>query len=262
MRRNILIVIAGWILLGVGACDDGLVVAAASTGGTYPDCDNYSTTEILGAIDLDLSTAAPPNVVFRIGNDYSNRNVLVTECSIDTGIPGMGVLGETAFFPLHQTISEGEDAWVKTPIMTETAWEVLQEHLGCPAITSVDVDEFGNALMTDTLSDDNIVFYSAHLNPQGRGLEVNVTVQFFGTDSRDNSIQSNDFTLDVNLYCGPEGGWAPCIDDSCAGLCGDSNLMPVCENGIHPPRSCVDILSAREWTHPTNNAPYCDHFCL
>ncbi len=245
-----------------------------------PECTVSVGDAVAPAVSLDLSLADAPSLFYLGTNalisreDYGNlraesNGIMVDGYEVYTLDPNEGSVNGTEYFNYNHYLPPESSELLHATMISSGAVNELRAAYGCTDLSSVNV---GDAVFFSGLR----AYYEAPTTPDipdwvTQGVNANQTtidaliqsssrddlipdtiysvVRFLGHTQGNKDVETPEFTFAVQPYCGPMGGWTPCLQNICYAFCKDDAAFPAtCDMGLNARMSCADYLAGMSYT--------------
>lgn len=210
----------------------------------FPDCEYSVGDPVSPFYNVDLNQAGAVNGVFYVTNalmakeDYANlvaesNGIFVERFEVYSQIGSSAVAPKEEFSYHHYIPPESSDvmmAQLMSSGVVETLRQAFCVEYKLPEIA--DAIANGNSALLSQITPDN--------TPPESILSV---VRYFGKTQGNIDQETQKFTFNVQPYCGPVGGWAPCFENPCFALCSKTVVAESCFPGVNAPNNCAAYLS-------------------
>jgi hypothetical protein len=247
-----------------------------------PECTVSVGDAVAPSVPLDLSLANAPSMFYLGTNalisreDYGNlrsesNGIMVDGYELYTMDPLQGIVGGTEYFNYNHYMPPESSELLHATLITSGAIDALRASYGCTELSYANVGEavFYSGLREYFLMDGapdtpgwvntgfaanqatiNALANTAAVNDSLPGTIYSV-VRFLGHTQGDKEVETPEFTFAIQPYCGPAGGWTPCLQNICYAFCTDDAAFPAtCSVGLHPQMACADYLTGFSFTIP------------
>lgn len=247
-----------------------------------PECTVSVGDAVAPAVSLDLSLADAPSMFYLGTNalisreDYGNlraesNGIMVDGYEVYTMDPMGGIVNGTEYFNYNHYLPPETSELLHATMISSGAVDALRATYGCTDLSSVNVGDavFFSALREYYLSVPTIpaivpdwvnegvaanqTTINALINSSSLDDAIPDTiysvVRFLGHTQGNKDVETPEFTFAVQPYCGPMGGWNPCLQNICYAFCKDDAAFPAtCDMGLNARMSCADYLAGASYT--------------
>jgi len=170
-----------------------------------------------GMVGADAEAIVVDNYVIR--TEVVEEGPLLAEETIDA--TGFVSAGATDLFHVH--------------LLSPAVIDHLRTTYGCERVTLLDINTIADAII------DGADFEAPDAGGGALPDRLRTFYRFGGHRQSGDLVESPEFSVDIDLYCGPSGGFTPCRTDPCDALCGEAEVP--CTSGLVDQVDCEDYLS-------------------
>lgn len=228
-----------------------------------PDCTVSSGDAEASTYGMNLFLLDTPVTHFSVSNaimsqeDYGrlrteSNGILVDGYEVYTLIPGEGAFGGTEYITYNSFMEAESAGLLAAQIMSSTTITQLRARFGCTPFSPKAV---GDAIFSENDAILNQLRAMDTGQPGGEPIPqfMYAVVRFLGHTQGGKEVETQEFSIALNMWCGISGGWQNCIDDVCTAFCSsDATPMNECSDGMYSggaiQPTCSDFLEGLSYT--------------
>lgn len=247
-----------------------------------PECTVSVGDAVASAASIDLMQAWAPTISVLATNALMSQEnygrlkaesngIIVDGYEVYTMIPGEGVAPTgTEYYEYNHYIAPESTDLLHAIMMTSATTSNFRTTYGCggQSLNAIADAIFYNGLaayyqskntaipadIASKLTDSRAVLAEITADPPRQMPDtIYSVVRFLGHTQGNKDVETPEFTFALHPYCGPVGGWKPCIASLCTAFCQD-DAAPVeaCSPGLNAPMTCADYLAGAEYSMTTS----------
>jgi hypothetical protein len=295
MRQNILMIVVATALLSAACADneESFYIEHMKVSPDYPDCEVNTGDPVAARVYVNLfSLEDAPVSAFYLTNalittenpellKLESNGIIIEGYELYTTIPGSGPIQGTEYFTRNHLIGPESSDIVFANILSDSTIDAMRAEWQCDGPTPTrlkNVAMYGTTAQKQEAATQYLGWFDG-----GAPTSVFSVIKFIGRTQGGKKVETQEFSFEIILDCGPYEGWASCFTDPCSTICsaGFGGYNASCVRGLNHPFTCADYISVigtsvtgnivettdgGEMYMPAQNGPdvfdYCSSVCV